>query len=197
MGRPSPQAMGVLYEAAMARYFARLGVRLRRSGGADDKGIDLRGYWTIPAHRSPAEKGAHAGQVHTDTELMHTVPVVLQCKRYAKPCPPAAVREFDGALARELPGTLGILVCSSGFTAKAKEAFVSCAQPLVLSAVTDEDELEHFEMNAAGQRILPMLTIGREYVAGGRTRPVLLCAAGAGLRPLADIVPAPATGPPL
>jgi len=43
----------------------------------------------------------------------------VQCKNYPFPVGVDAVRELHGILPRQLPGTRGVLVCPSGFTADA------------------------------------------------------------------------------
>ena len=43
----------------------------------------------------------------------------VQCHYHAYPMGVDAVRELHGVLSRQLPGTRGVLVCPSGFTADA------------------------------------------------------------------------------
>lgn len=71
--------VGTHYEYTVLHALARLGFTLRRTGGAHDRGVDLRGLWCLP--QLPPGKG---------------LDVVVQCKALKKKLSPAVVRELEG-----------------------------------------------------------------------------------------------------
>jgi hypothetical protein len=60
---------------------------LAQVGGANDGGVDLRGWWTIPSREGQAKSG------------LRRLRVVAQCKAESKPLGPRAVRELEGVMA--------------------------------------------------------------------------------------------------
>lgn len=80
---------GVAYERACLHTLQHwLRMQVYRTGGANDRGMDLCGWWA--PHALP-----HAPDV-PDERLR----VVVQCKAEAKPTGPGVVRELEGTLVR-------------------------------------------------------------------------------------------------
>lgn len=99
----SSVARGTRYEhlcrALMSQMF---GMELERTGGAGDRGIDLRGWWQLP----PAPTSALALTSVTQPHLrrQRRIRIVAQCKcqdEGGKKMGPALVREMEGVMFRE------------------------------------------------------------------------------------------------
>ncbi|KAJ8330074.1 hypothetical protein QVD99_003185 [Batrachochytrium dendrobatidis] len=100
--------LGTHYELQSMRTLETLGIQLRRVGGSNDRGIDLRGQWIFPTS--------------TASDSHRTIPVIVQCKAEKKPLGPSKVRELQGTLLGEFDSTIAILVSLSGFTSQAYAA---------------------------------------------------------------------------
>ncbi|ORY85677.1 hypothetical protein BCR37DRAFT_333632, partial [Protomyces lactucae-debilis] len=119
LDRASTVFRGTLYEYAVLECLRQHSFDVFRTGGADDKGIDLRGHWRLP------------------------IPVVIQCKHEVKKMGPRVVREVGGirTLATTLDTeeepceTLRILASSSPFTEKAVQAMMTSASPILLCLI--------------------------------------------------------------
>ncbi|GAA6023466.1 hypothetical protein JCM11491_000586 [Sporobolomyces phaffii] len=87
--------LGTAYELATLNLLASApySMRLLRVGGANDRGVDLRGT-------------SHQGRFD----------VVVQCKATQSRLGPAAVREFEAVLHRERSRPLGIVASLAGFS---------------------------------------------------------------------------------
>lgn len=91
---------GTHYEYTVLSSLERLGMSLRRIGGAQDYGIDLLGTWSLPSLPQP-------------------VKVLIQCKRGH--VEPAQIRELEGAFIGapegwKGPGVLAFLVSQEAST---------------------------------------------------------------------------------
>ncbi|GAC96604.1 hypothetical protein PHSY_004187 [Pseudozyma hubeiensis SY62] len=133
----SSVARGTRYELLCGALLKQMfGMELERSGGAGDRGIDLRGWWQPPSiHPSAAE---------TDSSRQRRIRIVAQCKcqdEGGKKMGPVLVREMEGVIFRasspsptstKASGTVdgatidvhnaplaGILLSSSGFSKQA------------------------------------------------------------------------------
>lgn len=192
-------ARGATYEDAVAGALGAFGIALDRVGGANDRGIDLRGFWA---------PGAQSSGSSLDSERLSTrVPVSVQCKRYnTRPVTPRDVREFEGAVAQDrahAPAScLGILASATGFSTQAKRcAFAargvrmrtyawssSCPRlcvarsalarsqwPLLLAHVED-GTLRAAAPNAEAYTLLPGLTVAKG--SGGASGPVAVLRLG-------------------
>lgn len=109
--------------------------RLVRVGGADDRGIDLRGQCII----DPA------------------LSVVVQCKSESRKLGPRVVREMEGAVAVESALTLGIVAGSCTSTEAAKRRMLASNRPLALCMVSLDEtslSLRQFVWNKAADHIL-------------------------------------------
>ncbi|GAA5994054.1 hypothetical protein JCM5350_004662 [Sporobolomyces pararoseus] len=111
-------------------------MNLIRVGGANDKGVDLRGRWglsnstarsTVPSLGSPSPRSSRS------------LDVIVQCKAERTSLRPSILREFEGVLqnqshqnssTKRLP--LGILVSLNGFSAQTINRSVESRWPLSL-----------------------------------------------------------------
>ncbi|KAL4399633.1 hypothetical protein ACI68E_004016 [Malassezia pachydermatis] len=131
---------GAAYEMACLHTLTPwLSMRLHRTGGAGDRGIDLQGWWDVP-------------QVAQSTSTCGSVRVLVQCKAEKKAIGPSVVRELEGTtfraicenqgraadLATSLPASsvttpvLGLLASFSGFSKQAILHARSSRVPLLL-----------------------------------------------------------------
>lgn len=118
------------------------GMKLERTGGAGDKGIDLRGWWTPPAP--------------SNLQQDRRIRVIAQCKcqdEGGKKMGPVLIREVEGVLHRanspapSSDGTApepsdlvaGIILSSSGFSKQAVLQVRSSILPLVAIHVKAEE----------------------------------------------------------
>ncbi|KAJ3218638.1 hypothetical protein HDU67_004691 [Dinochytrium kinnereticum] len=135
MASRSTVQLGTAFEHQVQRTLLRYAFALTRVGGADDRGIDLRGLWHLNRFNPPPPAAAPT--------LLHPVPVLIQCKYEKASLGPRIIREMEGVLLREVaPGslssenarrtTVGILASSSGFSPKARTQFMSSRFPMML-----------------------------------------------------------------
>ncbi|WFD04166.1 hypothetical protein MOBT1_002869 [Malassezia obtusa] len=83
---------GTAYEHACRHTLQHwLRMRVYRTGGANDCGMDLCGWWSPQALQPPPAPAHH--------DWMR---VIVQCKALAKPAGPSIVRELEGTLVRAL-----------------------------------------------------------------------------------------------
>ena len=142
---------GTQYELACLQTLERwLRMQVYRTGGANDRGMDLCGWWA-----------PHALQARRDTEAAplsaaDRMRVIVQCKAEAKPAGPSIVRELEGTLVRavwdkfqpsemhtsaaplsahEAP-LVGVLATLSGFSKQAMIQARSSRLPLLLLHLT-------------------------------------------------------------
>lgn len=118
-------ARGAAYEDMVAGVLGAFGIVLDRVGGANDRGIDLRGFWASGSPSAGSDPGS-------GKKLARTA-VSVQCKHYnTRPVTPRDVREFEGAVAQDrahaAAGCLGILASATGFSAQAKRCAVRGAR---------------------------------------------------------------------
>lgn len=122
---------GTLYEYTVLETLSTLyGFQLYRTGGADDRGIDLRGTWRLPTVPTSSNAATDHATLSEDVKR-----VVIQCKHEAKKIGPRHVRELNG-IARG-PDTLSILVSSSTFTEKARQALMTSPNPICLAVIQE------------------------------------------------------------
>ena len=130
---------GTAFEFRTLETLNALGFALRRVGGSDDRGVDLRGSLSL------------AGQDISTS-------VIIQCKHETKDLGPKYIRELEGALSRESRGTIGILVSNLGFTQKSLNLIQGSQQPLAFGIVDANcGYLSHFGLNRIAQQQLPGL----------------------------------------
>lgn len=135
--------VGTLFELDVKLALRRAGLVLERVGGANDKGVDLAGSWVLPG----------GGRI----------PVLVQCKAYARRLGPREVRELEGALTQQEDGALGILAASESFTPQAKRCFSSSPSPMVLAHVRS-GVFGELLVNTASFAAFPRLQVGQRRV---------------------------------
>jgi hypothetical protein len=106
LDRASTTFAGTYYEYATQSLLRRYGFSLTRVGGRGDRGVDLKGTWTVAT-----------GEEKVELEL----PVIVQCKRLKSKVGPNLIRELEGALAGR-SNTLGVLVGTKGATKGVRDA---------------------------------------------------------------------------
>lgn len=148
----NPYQVGTLYEYQTLMALRNLlGIQVKRCGGPDDRGVDLRGDWRLPSSQ---------------------MAIVVQCKASKKKCGPEYIRQLGGVVVSEerelkMP-TLGILSSQVGFTALAiRQASAAAASssttsgiPLALCTIQDENTISGIVLNHAAENLLSGLTIG-------------------------------------
>ena len=125
---------------------ARLHFSLHRTGRANDLGIDLVGYWHLPA-ATVAKKAGSKG-------ASQNLKVLVQCKA-VKPSP-SMVRELEGTYVGAPAGwrgegVLALLVASREATRGVRDALQRSRWPMGLVQVTAEGRVRQFLWNAEAE----------------------------------------------
>ena len=122
---------GTLHEYAVLDTLSRYKFSLYRTGGSDDKGIDLRGTWNLD----------------------RSIPVIVQCKNEAKKIGPKYVRELLGVKTSDL----SILASTSTYTPQAIQTMMTSSNPLCLSVFGQFEDghlLRQMIWNTAASRLI-------------------------------------------
>jgi Protein of unknown function (DUF2034) len=146
---------GTLYEYTVLRALRSFNICLHRTGGTDDRGIDLRGRWILPHHTNYADG----------------VPVLVQCKAEKKPIGPRYLRELEGATAAEDSGTLVLLSSLSRFTEGTRRFLLRSNQPMgcvLVNGYLEGGYVEQFIWNGAAGTLLGY-ELGVKTVYGKQT----------------------------
>jgi hypothetical protein len=133
--------VGTLYEYTVLRALREFNIVLHRTGGTDDKGVDLRGRWILPHHQTYA----------------HGIPVVVQCKAENRPMGPRYFRELEGATAAEEDVTLVLLATLSRFTEGARRVMMGSERPMgavLVGAYDGGGQVRQFIWNSAAGRVV-------------------------------------------
>jgi hypothetical protein len=113
-------------------------MKLSRTGGRDDQGLDLRGSWRPPTTPGLPER---------------KITVYVQCKAMRKRTGPSYLRELEGALGLSAdPHTLGILASVSPCTPGMRKHMLLSRKSLAFCSVTSYDDggyLQQFLWNQA------------------------------------------------
>lgn len=120
---------GLRYEADVMDTLGKHGFQLSHTGRVGDKGIDLRGYWSLP--------DPHGLRVN----------VIVQCKNSTKRLGSKYLRDLEGALTREPPNTVAFLVSPKGCTDVAQGDANSSRYPLVFIAMSEGHKISSFWHN--------------------------------------------------
>lgn len=117
---------GTRFENSTKLYLSKRipSMELMRTGGANDGGIDLFGWWYPTS--SCLDTSA--------TSTSDRVRVIVQCKAEAKKLGPIHVREIRGVvekMSRENTAILAVLSSASGFSKQCLLQFYSCSFPLL------------------------------------------------------------------
>lgn len=200
---PSPStsstALGTAYEHHCLRFLSSPPLSLSgllRVGGAGDKGVDLRGWWDLPASAIGSDGMIGMEQEWTRSRSRRRTPVVVQCKAESRALGPRVVRELEGVLgyeARPLSSstiasapsngsrTVALLLSLSGFSAAATQHAAASRVPMGLIhlpfryAVTGEvEEKEGMEERESSEAVSVSCNkalselLGREFRVGVR-----------------------------
>ncbi|KAI0646459.1 hypothetical protein C8Q79DRAFT_671454 [Trametes meyenii] len=114
-----------------------LSMSLRRVGGKGDGGVDLQGWWWLPAECF-AQRGPSS-----DATPRKRIRVVAQCKAEEKKIGPRYIREFEGTVLRHsaylpspsqerAPALVGVFLSTSPFTKASLLQAYSSPIPLAL-----------------------------------------------------------------
>lgn len=145
---------GTMYEYTVLQALTQIRFDLYRTGGADDKGIDLRGTWRLLDEDDDDDDDE-------DREIAnHAIPVVCQCKNEAKKIGPKHVRELCG-IARSRD-TLLVLASASHYTEKALQTCMASKDPVCLLVVDRFDDgggLRQIVWNVAARGMLEGLEV--------------------------------------
>lgn len=147
--------VGTHYEYTSLAALSRLGLSLKRVGGASDFGIDLLGTWDLP------------------TVPLH-VKVLIQCKALARAADPKLIRELEGAFAgapkgwRER-GVLGLFVTQREATKGVREAVGRSRWPMGFVMCSREGKVLQMLWNKrAEDEGLLGVEVGLKYSGGRR-----------------------------
>ena len=133
--------VGTLYEYTVLRALRTFNICLHRTGGTDDRGVDLRGRWILPHH----------------TQYSDGVPVLVQCKAEKRPMGPKYLRELEGATASEELDTVILLATLSRFTDGARRVVMGSDRPMgvvVVGGYNVGGNVSQFIWNRAAGRLL-------------------------------------------
>lgn len=157
--------IGTSYEHLCARTLPRLEFRdLTRTGGPDDKGIDLLGKWlplSLQYTKSPP------------------LNVVVQCKAVARKASPEMIRELEGTLAGA-PGewrgedTIGLLCAKREVTRGVRDALRRSKRAVVWIMIEDLDDAKK-DRKGSGDEVETEAGDSKEVQEGkgGRIRQIL------------------------
>lgn len=130
---------GTRYEYTALACLHRLGFTLSHNGGANDKGIDLIGTWTLPSSPSPSS------QTPSTPPSPPTLKVLIQCKSTISKILPSAMRELEGAFAgapfewRGPQGVVAFLVARKPPTRGVMAAMARSRWPMGFITLESED----------------------------------------------------------
>ncbi|RKP24972.1 hypothetical protein SYNPS1DRAFT_29280, partial [Syncephalis pseudoplumigaleata] len=166
------------YEKTAEQVLARLGISVARCGGAGDRGIDLRGWWTLRPATSDAQDGG-------DGDVVARVRVICQCKRLRGKLGPGPIRELAGVALREQ--AMGMLVSARGFGQQAVREWRSSIAPLVLVDLpADSEHCTAIRWNDMAARQLKGLAVGRPAIQSAVASGVTLFIHGQPIAPASD-----------
>lgn len=169
---------GTLYEYTVLKALQQLAAfDLYRTGGADDKGIDLAGTWTLEFKKPARFKVAQASLrdqevVQEKQESQHEavlamaqgevkrLRVVVQCKNESRKIGPRFIRELCGIT--RCHNTLLLMASSQMYTAKAVQAFMRTERPLCLVLIDTFDrggQVRQLIWNASANDLLQGLAV--------------------------------------
>ncbi|RPA94489.1 hypothetical protein L873DRAFT_1701289 [Choiromyces venosus 120613-1] len=155
--------VGTLYEYTVKEALKSFGMSLERTGGSGDKGVDLRGTWTIP--NLPLEQ--------SQKPRIYDVLAQCKCAKIGKKISPAVIRELEGTVSSKKPETIGILAASKPCSPGIRKHLAMSPRPLMYLCLEEAKGIvEQIVWNAPASILLPGVgtkTIHRK----GRTETVL------------------------
>lgn len=137
----STHYVGTLYEYTVLRALREFNISLHRTGGTDDKGVDLRGRWLLPQH----------------TNYLDGIPVAIQCKAEKGPIGPKYLRELEGATMADQEGTIVLLAALSRFTEGARRVVMGSNRAMgvvLVRGYDDGGQVSQFMWNNAAGLLL-------------------------------------------
>jgi len=133
--------VGTLYEYTVLNSLRKFNICLHRTGGTDDRGVDLRGRWLLPMHDNYSDG----------------IPVLVQCKAERRPTGPKYLRELEGATATEEQETLILLATLTRFTEGARRIVMGSDRAMGVVQIDGHDEggqIGQFIWNGAAGRLV-------------------------------------------
>ena len=154
---------GTEYEYKAIEALKNMSFDIQRCGKAGDQGVDFRGIWTLPDK---------------------SIPVIGQCKKEAKKCPPKYIRELEGTITHQsqsiaegthqnlIKDLFGIFVSHSGYSTEAITYAMQSQYPIILSLVDSDLQITQFKLNTKANKLLPNLLLGHKFVMNGNSERV-------------------------
>ncbi|OLL24251.1 hypothetical protein NEOLI_001046 [Neolecta irregularis DAH-3] len=145
---------GTVFEYTAKEALGRIDLKLHRSGGRGDKGVDLRGQWHL--------------KINGRTTM---VPTIVQCKTRTKRSGPRDIRELEGALANETEHTIGILASTSTFTDAARQQLLSTTRPMcycLIGRYLEGGALYQLAWNGSADRFLAEYEVKTKHKKEGQ-----------------------------
>ncbi|KAF8457622.1 hypothetical protein BDZ91DRAFT_744181 [Kalaharituber pfeilii] len=180
---------GTLYEYIVSRALFEKNMVLIRSGGRDDRGIDLHGYWHIPQptlfpnntlpiiplpSTTPSADPDLSSPILSPTlpspssiRLNKPLPVLIQCKGLSNAAPgPNIIRELSGTMANHPPSTIGILASLSPCTPGARSAMRLSRRAMAYVCVSRRGIVRQFLWNQVAANLLGGgMQVGLRYIS--------------------------------
>lgn len=132
-------------------------MKLDHCGGRADRGIDLRGTWTIPSlTNEPSDKP-------------RVFPVVVSCKATKGKSSPQYIRELEGAIGHASSNTIGIMATISHCTPGAKQQMLLSQRALAYCYTTpyaNGGYISQFVWNKAAGVLLQGLSASIRHTPG-------------------------------
>ncbi|KAG0634336.1 hypothetical protein HOY80DRAFT_1060525 [Tuber brumale] len=134
--------VGTLYEYTVKEALKSFGMSLERTGGRDDRGVDLRGTWTIP--NLPSER----------SQKPKVYDALVQCK--CTKIGPAVIRELDGTVSSKKPETIGILAAPKQCSLGIRKHMSMSSRPLMYLCLRGKKgTVEQMIWNTSASVLLP------------------------------------------
>ncbi|KAK9472250.1 uncharacterized protein V1510DRAFT_417738 [Dipodascopsis tothii] len=175
LSRKSTVFNGTLYEYTVMAALRKLsrGFALTRTGGANDRGIDVRGTWTVPAAARPQKSTAatrRSADASPPPAELRTLRLVVSCK--AEKAKPAVrhFRELAGTLPAEDRHTLAILAAQQPATVQGQRQLLAWDRPMAFLCVdsyADLGRVRQFYWNQAAQEFLQGVRVVEVVSASG------------------------------
>ena len=132
-----------------------LSMSLRRVGGRGDGGIDLQGWWWLPADLLSCELHVAVGG-NPDAQKRVPIRILAQCKTEEKKIGPRYIREFEGTIHRFLSrpstrgshavtaqhhamGPVGVFLSTSTFTTASLRQVYASSLPIALVHLPEDE----------------------------------------------------------
>ncbi|EGD75388.1 hypothetical protein PTSG_06465 [Salpingoeca rosetta] len=161
---------GTLFEQLCGDMLEEMGASISLVGGRSDGGIDISGSFPASMMRDQAR---HQQQQQAVVDQANTIlDFVAQCKSSKRKVGVQLLREFEGVLARQRPGTIGLYFVSQGYTIGATNHAATSRHPLALWTVTDglAKVWQNPALRKRRLRLRPPQTVIMSFCPSARTR---------------------------